>query len=146
MAHRTDRFRARADLELSDRRATCLTRPAHSLPGVSGWSDAGQMSYDITPYVANPDEVWLQARVSWTPRGGDTLTAEDDYVDGRSGTAHLGCGIESVIVDLGLSHFDSSEKYLMVCDLVNRQLEHRPWAELHCPEGLALLELIPPPS
>ncbi len=103
------------------------------------------MSYDITPYIVNPDEGWLLARVIWTPRGGDTVCAEDDYVDGQDDTtAHLGCGIESALEDLGLPQFNDTGKYLAVCDIVNRQLEYHPWAELHCPEGVARLELIPP--
>lgn len=103
-------------------------------------------AYDLSPYVSDVDRMWLWTRVTWTPRGGgDTVTAENDYVDGRDGTAHLGCGIESVLPDLGLPHFDSSEKYLSVCDLVNKQLLQRPWAVLTCPEGTARIELIPPP-
>lgn len=102
------------------------------------------MTYDLTPYVANAAEGWLQARMSWTPRGGDTVTAESDYVDGRDGAAHLGCGVEQALDDLGLPQFNDSEKYLQVCDIINRQLERRPWAELHCPEGVARLELISP--
>lgn len=106
------------------------------------------MSYDITPYVTDVDEGWLWARVTWTPRGGgDTVTAESDYVDGRDGTtAHLGCGIEEALDALGLPQFNVIEKSLMVLDLINRQLAWRPWAELWCPAGTARLELIPPPS
>lgn len=102
------------------------------------------MTYDLTPYIANVDRMWLQTRVTWTPRDGNTRAVEADYVDGRDGVAHLGCGVEQALSDLGLEQFNDSEKYLMVCDAVNRQLERRPWALLVCPEGTARLELIPP--
>lgn len=105
------------------------------------------MTYDLTPFITDLDRGWLQARVTWTPHGGgDTVTAESDYADARSGTAHLGCGIEQCLDDLGLPQFNDETKYLAVCDLINRQLRHHPWALLHCPEGVARLELIPPPS
>lgn len=102
------------------------------------------MTYDLTPYIANVDEGWLWTRVTWTPHGGDTVSAESDYVDGRDGTAHLGCGIEQALDDLGLPQFEDTEKYLMVCDITNRQLAQRPWAVLVCPEGTARLELVTP--
>lgn len=104
------------------------------------------MTYDLSPYVSDEDRMWLQTRVTWTPRdGGDTVSVTSDYVDGVDGYAHLGCGIESILPDLGLPHFDDSEKYLLICDLINRQLAWRPWAELVCPEGTARLELVVPP-
>ncbi|MFV8275805.1 hypothetical protein [Mycobacteroides abscessus] len=105
------------------------------------------MTYDLTPYVTDVDKGWLWTRVTWTPRdGGDTLTAESDYVGTEEGTAELGCGIEQAADDLGMLHvLDDSEHYLMLCDLINKQLRYRPWAILHCPEGTARLELIPPP-
>lgn len=102
------------------------------------------MSYDLTPYVADPTERWLRARVTWTPHGGDTTTASGDYVDGMGDTASLGCGIEELLDDLGLPQFADERKYLAVCDLVNRQLAQRPWAVLACPEGSVRLELAVP--
>ncbi|CDO24074.1 hypothetical protein MMAG44476_20029 [Mycolicibacterium mageritense DSM 44476 = CIP 104973] len=105
------------------------------------------MTYDLTPFITDADRMWLQARVTWIPRdGGDTVTVSGDYLEGADGAAELGCGIEEMCDDLGIiHHLNDTEHYLMLCDLVNRQLSRRPWAELHCPEGVARLELIPPP-
>lgn len=105
------------------------------------------MTYDLAPYVSNVDRGWLWTRVTWTPRDdGDTTTVESDYVGGSDGVAELGCGIEQALADLHLAQFEDSGKYLAVCDIINRQLEYHPWAVLACPEGVARLELIPPPS
>lgn len=102
-------------------------------------------TYDLTPFIANVDEGWLQTRVSWTPRDGETVTVSGDYVGTEDGRAELGCGIEEAADDLGLiHHLDNTEHYLLICDLINRQLSRRPWAELVCPEGIARLELVPP--
>ena len=106
------------------------------------------MTYDLTLFIANPAAPrWLWTRVTWTPRGGgDTVTAVSDYLDGSDGAAELGCGIEEAADALGLlAVLEDTEKYLQICDLVNRQLRYRPWAVLVCPEGAARLELIPPP-
>ncbi|SIF35974.1 hypothetical protein [Mycobacteroides abscessus] len=101
------------------------------------------MNYDLTPYIADPTERWLRTRVTWTPREGDTTSAIGDYVDGMGGTASLGCGIEEAADAIGLlAELEDTEKYLVVCDLINRQLAQRPWAVLVCPEGTARLELV----
>lgn len=100
------------------------------------------MSYDLAPYVSVADERWLRTRVTWTPTTGDVVTAIGDYVDGMGDTASLGCGIEELLDDLGLPQFEDTEKYLAVCDLINRQLAQRPWVVLVCPEGSARLELV----
>lgn len=108
------------------------------------------MTYDLTPYVSTDDPRWLWTRVTWTPRGGgDTVTVSGDYVGTEVGTPELGCGIEQAADDLGLlAVLDDTSHYLLICDLVNRQLRHHPWAVLTCPEGTARLELVvpPPPS
>lgn len=101
------------------------------------------MNYDLTPYIAVSDERWLHTRVTWTPREGDTTSAIGDYVDGAGDVASLGCGIEEAADALGLlAELENTEKYLTICDLINRQLAQRPWAVLVCPEGTARLELV----
>lgn len=85
--------------------------------------------------------------VVWTPRSGDAVTVTGLYLDGCRSTGEivLSCGIEEMLSDLDLWGViaDDDSKRWVVCDLVNLQLERRPWAEVICPEGRARLELLP---
>jgi hypothetical protein len=85
------------------------------------------------------------ATVTWTPRGGSPRVITGDYLDkwGAGTTVELGCGIEQVLVDLGLPQFNDGEHCIAVCALVNHQLRHGSVATLHCPDGVAVLELLP---
>lgn len=86
------------------------------------------------------------AKITWTPREGAATTVTGPYLDGcRDGSAIvLSCGIEALLTDLDLWPVIAADdrKRWTICDLVNRQLEHRPWAVLTCPEGRARLELL----
>jgi hypothetical protein len=66
------------------------------------------MTYYTAEFIApNPRcPGWhdVHAKVTWTPRGGEPVTIEGDYLDASNpnGRIFLGCGIEDIAEDLGL--------------------------------------------
>jgi hypothetical protein len=80
--------------------------------------------------------------VTWTPNGGIPVTTTGPHLDGHriTGEITLNCGIFAALDGLGMEV--DPEKREMIWELVNRQLERRPWAVLICAEGTARLELI----
>lgn len=89
----------------------------------------------------------MRCRATWTPSGaGPSLrrVIVGDYLDADSpcGAVTLGCGIEAALSDLDIDFVDY-DHLVTVCEMVSRQLAERPWAELKCPQGTALIELVP---
>ncbi len=105
--------------------------------------------YDSAPYIDPTPRVpgYHDAAcvVVWRPAGKAAAPRRivGDFLDGDSpdGAVTLGCGIEEALsrleIDLDYDHL------LTVCDLVNRQLAQRPWAEVKCPQGSARISLVP---
>jgi hypothetical protein len=108
------------------------------------------MTYDTTSYIDPAERVPgfhdAHCRVTWTPHKGEFAhTVIGDYLDGDSlsGTVTLGCGIEQLLDDIGIADLLDADHVLAVCDLVNRQLADRPWAQVKCAQGTARIELAP---
>lgn len=103
------------------------------------------MSYDTAPYIGvdenGCDAMFIDCRVTWTPRGGETVVIEGDHLNNWEHPT-LACGLEEIVTELGLWDIVPAD-YSPICRAVNRQLELRPWAELKCPHGKARLELVP---
>lgn len=104
-------------------------------------------TYDTRAYIAPEPRIpgWydVAVTVTWTPRGGEPVQVQGKFLDANdpAGPVFVGCGIEGLIEQLDLWRV-VDDHLLMICDLVDRQLAERPWAEIKCPQGQAILELI----
>ncbi len=108
--------------------------------------------YDTSPFVDLEERVPgfhdVSCSVTWTPRNdpASARTVFGDYLDADEpgGIVTLGCGIEMCLFELEIDFVDR-DHLLAICDLVDRQLAVRPWAELACPQGTARIELVTRP-
>ncbi len=105
------------------------------------------LPYDLIPFTARDEDgftrVWCSA--TWTPRGGGaTRSATGDHLDPCDGKPALLCGIYAACDDLDLPAPDD-DYALLISDLIDRQLALSPKAELWCPEGHLVVELVEPP-
>jgi hypothetical protein len=117
--------------------------------GVRPLNDTGAMYetttfIDPTPRVPGFHDAWC--RVTWTPAQGEPVTVAGPYLDADfpGGAIRLGCGIEQAEHDLGLPYLDP-DKAVAVADAVTAQLCLGPTAELSCPLGRFVVELVPRP-
>ncbi len=101
--------------------------------------------YDPLVYTDdNQETVWC--RVTATMPNGETRTATGNYLN-LEGYPVLRCGIEEAASELGLIDLladTDTDKYIAVCERVDRDLSWRPFAILRCPELSIRLNLIPP--
>jgi hypothetical protein len=109
--------------------------------------------YDTRPYTVpvprEPGWYTVTCRVTWTPRGGESVTATGDYLDARylGGAVALSCGLREALVALELTDWRWPDDHVRaLCDEVDRQLLLAPTATLRCPMGVAVIELVPPTS
>lgn len=102
--------------------------------------------YDLTQYTARDADGWLRVwcSVTWTPRGGQSVTITGDHLDLKDGAVVLNCGIYEAAEELGFEE-PEDDYALTISALVDRQLALRIRAELSCPEGHFLIELVKPP-
>ncbi|PIB73793.1 hypothetical protein [Mycolicibacterium brumae] len=110
------------------------------------------MAYDTSCYI-DPDPRMpgfhdVGCRIRWIPRTDgrpELRVAEGDFLDGdsRDGAITLGCGIEEAAHQLGIDFLHEIDHLLDICELVDRQLAEHPWAMLKCPQGTAVIELLP---
>jgi len=102
-------------------------------------------TYDNRPYIAPVPRIpgWhdVTVKVTWTPRGGEPVVAKGEFLDANdpAGPVFMGCGIEGLIEELELWPI-VGDHLVVICDLVDRQLAERPWAEIRCPQGQARLD------
>lgn len=102
--------------------------------------------YDLTQYTARDDGGWLRVwcRVTWTPRGGHPVTITGHHLDIKDGAAVLMCGMYEAAEKLGIEE-PEDDYALAISALVDKQLVVSPRAELWCPDGLLVIELVEPP-
>lgn len=107
--------------------------------------------YDTRPYTVpvprEPGWYTVTCRVTWTPRGGEAMSATGDYLDTRQigGAVTLSCGLGEALEDLSLTDWRWTDDHVRaLCDDVDRQLLLEPTATLRCPMGVAVIELVPP--
>lgn len=108
------------------------------------------IAYDTSEYIdPNPRrEGWhdVYARVVWTPLWGHPLVVTGAFLDSNSpsGPVFIGCGIEDIAAQLGLTYaIGDAEHTIAICELVTVALEQHPYAELLCPEGHLRIDLVP---
>lgn len=100
------------------------------------------MPYDLTPYL-DPETEGVCCRVTATLPDGTTRTAEGVFLH-QEGYPVLRCGIYDLCAALALPDPEDA-KCLEISAAVDKQLRHRPRADLICPEMSIRLNLIPPP-
>ena len=117
-----------------------------------GVSSIARMTYDtssfIDPVPRVPGFHDANCLVRWTwnsPNCPAEVTIRGTFLDGDGpcGAITLGCGIEEALDGLGISDLLDYDHILAVCDVVDRQLATRPWAEVKCRQGTARIELVP---
>ncbi|BBY99645.1 hypothetical protein [Mycolicibacterium fallax] len=99
--------------------------------------------YDPTPFTdADEETVWC--RVTITLPDGTTRTATGNYLN-LEGYPVMRCGIEEAADELGLERLlADTDKYVTICEWVDRDLSWRPFARLRCPELTIHIELTEP--
>ncbi|MBS9535115.1 hypothetical protein KIH27_16120 [Mycobacterium sp. M1] len=85
----------------------------------------------------NPE--FLNARVTWHPRGGSPVTVQSDYLNAW-GVPVLNCGMGEILRDLGI--ILPTDTHVRITLEVNRQLAQHDWAVIKCPHGIARLEVL----
>lgn len=99
------------------------------------------MPYDPLPYT-DPETEGIHCRVTATLPDGTTRCAEGNYLH-QEGYPVLRCGIFDICEALDLPD-PEDEKCLEISSVVDKQLRHRPRADLICPELTIRLNLAPP--